>query len=422
MKSAVVLLLLALVIGIARHGRLIVVNREVSQLEARLNGASNMRSVSPVERSRTLRRDAGLSAELPAELEAKVRLSFDLPGTTEEREAAWKVLVKEFSRLDHRTVAALIGNLRQGQPLPLSADGGICGFAIDLLARANPAEAMLLLESLADFGDRGKVAADAFRRWGIDRPMEAIGWYDDLAAKGDLLAAEPALIEKVVQVEARIDPAGALARVLSLELPFKPEDILDLGAVIARELRTGQEHLAFLEALRRTEKRTPDSTALADLRSGYIKSLVALLHSWPFEEAVGLIDAGFRPEDREQIVSRIARDLELAESERWATWIAAVDAPANTRHPVTSLIYNWARSDPESAGRWLDGMPTGELKEKAVESYVSSVSAEDPELALPRALGLREGRRRTGLLKLIYSSWQKKNPAAAAEFAREHGL
>jgi hypothetical protein len=273
------------------------------------------------------------------------------------------------------------------------------------------------LEGLPSLPNRGDRAADAFERWALHRPGEAIRWFQEIEEQGSPLAIEPALVREMIRVQCRIDPAKAMTRVRGAG----GDVISRLGETVAKDLRNGREHQQFFSALQKAEERFPESTPIQELRGSYVERITESLHLWPFDEAVILVN-GFHPAEREKLVKSVGGARMLADPEPWADWVARADMPPDRRHPLVALVKSWSEKDPEAAGDWLDKMPAGALRDEAVFSYGQTVKDADPERAAVVAMTLGDEARRTTLLKNAMILWKASDPDAAAAFSKEMGV
>jgi hypothetical protein len=423
MKAAVIVALFALSYGGVRHARLKELRQKVAvadQSASRSPGADSAKAAGrPSDdihsgsqaASSTFSRD--LVDRLRVEFAIRSRLQPRAPGSNSV--AIERALIRELSMLDQRGARKLIDELQSGAD-PAETDG-VRDYCLTLFGFANPPEALALLENLLSLVNRGDRAADAFERWALHRPGEAIHWFQKIEEEGSPLAVEPLLVREMIRIQCRIDPAKAMTRIRGAN----GEAISRLGEIVAKDLRNGREHQQFFSALQTAEERFPDSSAIRGLRSSYVERLTASLHLWPFEEAVILVN-GFQPAEREKLVKSVGGARMLADPERWADWVVRADLPPDRRHPLVTLVRNWSEKDPGASGDWLDKLPAGALRDEASFSYGQTVKEVDPESAAIRAMTIGDEPRRRTLLKNAMILWRAADPDAAAAFSKERGI
>ena len=89
---------------------------------------------------------------------------------------------------------------------------------------------------------------------------------------------------------------------------------------------------------------------------------------------------------------------------------------------MDTLIGQWTQQDYQAAGKWRAASPEGPAKNASVSAYAMIVAEYEPQTAVQWALTLPEGQERQATFESIYQNWPKNDAAAAAAFAREHGI
>lgn len=425
MKAAAIIVLLALSFGGIRHIRLQELHRRVAVSDERAGSTPEGEPVIAADRQRNDARpvDQAASPAIPPGLADRLKDEFDFRNRIRPREPGGNAatternLIRGLSMLDQGAVRELIESLDGGGHPAESDPDGLRDYCLTLFGIANPPEALALLEGLLPLANQGDRAANAFNRWALHRPGEAISWFLEIEKKGSILAAEPLLVREMIRVQCRIDPAKAMTRIQGAS----GDAILRLGESVAKDLRNGREHEQFFAALQTAEHRFPESPSIQEFRSSYVERLTGSLHLWPFEEAVILVN-GFRPAEREKLVKSVGGARMLGDPEHWADWVARADLPPDRRHPLTTLVRNWSEKEPGASGEWLDKMPAGTLRDEAVYSYGQALEDADPESAAIRAMTIGDKTRRETLLRNIFIKWRSADPEAAAAFLKERGV
>lgn len=425
MKAAAIIVLLALAFGGIRHARLKELHQKVAVPDKRASTTPVAESVPAtarpsgenhaVSRAVSPAIPPGLADRLRDEFAIRDRLLPQEPGRNPL--AIERTLIRELSTLDQRSARELIEELESGGHPAESDPDGLRDYCLSLFGFANPPEALALLEDLLSLENRGDRAANAFKRWALHRPGEAIAWFLDIEEKGSPLAGEPLLVREMIRIQCRIDPVKAMTRIRGAN----GDATSRLGETVATDLRNGREHQQFFTALQTAEERFPESTPIQEVRGSYVERLTGSLHLWPFEEAVILVN-GFHPAEREKLVKSIGEARMLADPELWADWVAGADLPPDRRHPLVMLVKSWSGKDPGASGDWLDKMPAGALRDETAFSYGQTVTEADPESAAIRAMTIGDEARRTTLLKNALILWRASDPDAAAAFSKEREI
>jgi hypothetical protein len=195
---------------------------------------------------------------------------------------------------------------------------------------------------------------------------------------------------------------------------------------------------------------SPETTR-SEIAEGHFKSL---LGRWAKDDPLGALEwvrknAGNYPDlitdyAKQSVIDRVAlQDPKLAftqpeleglagglnhavaesgEPGPWIDWIGRTLPSDKAESGIQEAVVSWTRNDYQAAGKWLASTPEGPAKNTAVRSYAETLSHYQPANAAQWAMCLRPGPDRDATLKMIYQNWPIEEPAAAAAFAKEHGI
>lgn len=430
-----VICLSSLLIGLNQRSQLASLREESTRLTAASPSRTSSRSTE-LERSiseESLTATRALSSAKAAEIEKifVVRsewMAGRTPGVSlnpqekAEAMAAEKRLQECFIGLDHLAVFALLENLRNHSSLPDTAKGYFIEECVDYLQQSNPAEAIRLLLTFPDVAYRESRIIGAFYNWGSENPTQAIRWFEEESEKGNLVTKDPGMLKCVMLSQARIDPVRALSRALSDEVAASPDSLSNLGASFAAMLRNAGEQRAFLSALRKAQEKVPGSEVLAKIRASYIRELSSKFHEWTFEEASELMDIEMTQSEKIAAANNVSHYTNLSDPILWANWMLRFDAPVDDNHPVIASVRNGANGDYETTGKWLEQVPSGDLKNLMIVHYAWFVADRDPACAMRWAMSLAEGPQRKKIVRQVGEKWKERDPSAVAAFATEHDL
>lgn len=422
-------------IGFYQHSRLAGLKAETMTLQqssAKSSGRAQAHSRSSI--AAATRTENIQPAKSLAEIEAMMTHSFELiaksrtgerldPAEQAEAMEAGKLLFSTFASLDHQTVTDLIEKLKTRANLPPELRENIAAACLEMLMQANPKEAIGLLQTSGDSPDRENQINQVFNQWANATPGEALRWFDEESKKGNPVADTAGIRKSAMLAQARVDPTRALSHEQLEKLFANPEESANLGASIAASLDDLRENSAFLAALRHEQEKFPASVSLAKIREEYIGELSGRIEKWAFEEASNLIDSEFSMDEKLAAVKRISHRADLADPTLWADWFSKIEVPKGTRHPLTQFVQGWMHAgDLQTAGKWLEHAPAGELKDGLIFEYAFVLADSDPAAAMPWLLKLPEGKLRIRGFREISKKWKAKDPSAAAAFAKEHDL
>lgn len=91
-------------------------------------------------------------------------------------------------------------------------------------------------------------------------------------------------------------------------------------------------------------------------------------------------------------------------------------------YTVTERFGMWARSDPESAGLWLNAQPPSPQRDAISHSYCAEVAEEDPEAAVRWAAAIENSSERVRACVSYYPKWHAREPVQAEAWLAEAGF
>lgn len=88
---------------------------------------------------------------------------------------------------------------------------------------------------------------------------------------------------------------------------------------------------------------------------------------------------------------------------------------------AASIVSAWATQDPRAAAQWLEGFPTGSLRNYAIETLIHPWATRDPAGAMAWLTGLPAGPARETALNTGFARLIESQPHLAAEWAAKIG-
>lgn len=325
-----------------------------------------------------------------------------------------------YAALNHQQVMELIQKMQNDSMVPSRDKLNIAAASVERLSETNPAEALKLIANLEGLVERDRYLTQAFSRWVVENPSEAVRWFDEQSKMGNPVTRTSGVLQSMMLAEARHDPARAVSRILSDGVATTAESRTLLGARLASELRSAGEHQALLAAMRR-EGDKGSAPVLREVRSEYVANLASTMHGWPIEMATELMDAEFTSSEK-LTASHLISPGGLAEPDHWATWFSQIKLAVDAKHPLVNFIGGWVQSDAGAAGKWLDQAPPGDLKNCAILQYASLAGAADPAHAARLLVTLPASPERAELLGRVMAHWKRQDPTAAAAFGESYQL
>ena len=114
--------------------------------------------------------------------------------------------------------------------------------------------------------------------------------------------------------------------------------------------------------------------------------------------------------------------VRVGETAQWLDWLAKIDVPDEiAKERAFALATRWTEKDYQAVGQWLDSTSGSPEKTAVASAYAAKTYAYDPEGAMKWIQTLPQGSDRTKALEAIYQDLQQGSDEARA-FASENGL
>lgn len=345
------------------------------------------------------------------------------------------------------------------------------GSMIQSLSQLDPTRAIALIETLPPSNDKRSAYFQIAMNWSRSDPDAAIGWINtidnttlrnavvestvrNLAAENPVKALELAHLSTGRDLYSRVMP-GVLSSWLEVDqaaalawLDGQPDDHSrnQILGNLGRELNPGKADLAMRLAsrIRGGEAR---SQFLADYAGQWAnldpRAAVDWYRSLPADV------------DKSKVAAQIARNygtvdprgaLAFADSlpagseEHNEAQRAAIDAISMHNAPqaaalamrlaggsdrantLTTVISRWTSSDPVGASEFLDTLPEGNLRNRAVQNFALNLRQSDPEAAAHWAASISDDATRRSSLRQVMNAWKQNDRPAALAFLRTQPL
>lgn len=115
-------------------------------------------------------------------------------------------------------------------------------------------------------------------------------------------------------------------------------------------------------------------------------------------------------------------NVRVSETGQWLDWLAKNDLPAEVSgERAFELATRWTEKDYQAVGQWLNSSPASPERTAVAGAYAAKAYPYDPENAMKWIETLPQGPDRTKALETIYQGLQKDSDEAEA-FASEFGL
>jgi hypothetical protein len=116
------------------------------------------------------------------------------------------------------------------------------------------------------------------------------------------------------------------------------------------------------------------------------------------------------------------KKVRVGETGQWLDWLSRTGIPVEiAKERAFELAERWTEKDYLAVGKWLNSSPDSPEKSAVASAYATMTYPYDPENAMKWIETLPQGAERTKALEAIYQGMPKESDAAK-DFARENGL
>jgi hypothetical protein len=412
MKPALIVTVILAAVGIAivQHSKLSDLKAETVRLEAGKTPSAMKRADRSLPAVETPREATAAQIELVREtmIEALVAFQNRTARPDPERMKQLLLAVRDFSGKDIERLLAL---LRDDPRLAGMKADKIVDACRDIFSEAAPFAWRDYLEAHRDLPDWQKLFDSAVSNCLQADGKRAIEQFEDETARGNPDFATSGIRTGVLLKLAASDPDKMLAMAASPEFAADPDALAHLGGFVDDQLKKPEDHHRFLAALRRAAEKQPDSPLWQTIRKDYVREMTNQLPTWPFEQMKTLVDGEFSREEKWLAANQASHRGDLDDKSKWADWFLgidlaewdrwAADQPQKSKHPVISLLGDWGRNDVTAASAWVETMPAGDLRSKAVLEHAWTVADRDPDRATGYLAELPESKGKQNLVKKI---------------------
>jgi hypothetical protein len=93
--------------------------------------------------------------------------------------------------------------------------------------------------------------------------------------------------------------------------------------------------------------------------------------------------------------------------------------PGPGKGVLSGAVSGWAEHDSVAAAAWAQQLPAGPVRDRAIQTVVSTLADKDPSAALDFMQNLPSGRNRQSLYWPIFNRWATTDPVERRQYLRE---
>jgi hypothetical protein len=321
-------------------------------------------------------------------------------------------------RLDAGQVRIVLAELRNSTEIDADARRKVVGFAIMSLADSHPESAAAVFAEGQDLlnkengGSARYIIGRVLGAWAAKDPMAALKWLRENGTRYPEWLSDDDTKSDLIAGAARHDPKAAFQLITELEMPMATMQVV-------RTATTADAQRAMLTCLRELANSPGGSLGLAAAYSALADRMAEqgydATNAW-------LAAAKPSPEECVNVASSLEYRKTKADSGKWLEWMGQHLPPEKMKENIIPLMTDWTTQDHRAAGDWLATTPDSAAKRAAVVGYAKTVAPYEPATAVQWAESLPADSKREELLHQIHYDWKERDPAAAAAFAKKHGI
>jgi hypothetical protein len=346
--------------------------------------------------------------------EASVRMAPDA-----SRERRFLEIQEELLKLDAAQLKIAIGEIENHSELENKQH--VISMFLNALVENHPADALAWYVETggragATTSSPGMVGLALAQLAEYDLPA-AMKWLETHATSHPEWTTDDAKVG-ILENVAKQDPKLALQ--LAGELGVK-----DLGTVswTVADAIAPEDRLAMLDSWRASLPAVCDPEGRKTLQDNLLRSLAQKVVNDGYTSASAWLQEAKLSEMETRVFWAGVCDAQPREEVgKWFEWAAQRFPMKDVSGYMEWQLKKCIRYDYRAVGEWLNGTSEGPLKQLAARNYAEVLAPYHPEVAEQWALTLQDGNQRQKSLQVIQHEWQKKDAAAADEFARRSGL
>ncbi len=241
------------------------------------------------------------------------------------------------------------------------------------------------------------LAGTIARAWVRQDADAALAWAETLPEKqragaytgvlGTLAVSDP---EKAASLAAELEPGEARRHVVG-----------EIAEVWAR--KAPQEAATWAQSLEGEDQR---------------RALHQTLETWAQNEpaaAAGFLDGR---DDVDRYMTAVAGSWARQEPAEAATWLAEQPDGGGRTDAMGHVLWNWANRDLDAAAAWLGEQPDGPARDRGIVGFSKVAFDIDEGSTLSWAIAISDEETRTRSVNHGLREWNRRDPAAAQEWAR----
>lgn len=330
------------------------------------------------------------------------------------------VVLGELAELSAMDLKELVTQMQSHEGMDDDTRNGMLAFCVMMLINDSPRSALELLAQTDSALQKNRGMADnllstALGKWAAEDPQAALAWMRENEKRFPNLAKDDQKI-KMIQVVAQSD--------MTLTLSLLDEVVLkDDNGESFRRIVGMTSDAAGADAILAKWRSIDANDEKYNVYNSALQELGQSTFFNDFEKAT----AWFNESDlSEREASEVTLNIQYSNIKndvgKWLNWMDAKLDEKSAKHTTKQMIPQWTNQDHRAVGEWLNEQKDGDMKNTAIESYAETLAPHEPAIAAEWVETLPEGKIRERALQGVYRRWAAQDEAAGKAFAEKHGL
>jgi hypothetical protein len=432
--SSGLILLIGAGVGWSDRGKLARVRNEIAALksadpENSVRGGESGRERRPLGRARDIEiaEVIAMAAEWQTANEAGQPMSVEM---TDRRDTFLELLSKQ----DASQIRQFIARVEDSQELAMEQKRELQILSLQKLGARDIKGAFELLREFPAYFAHSRagqsLVVNLLSRLAEVDPLAAVARMNQLVQEHPELRADRAKGVLICQTSSS-DPQLAFKLIQDLIGNEETDRVESIIRDIIQTAKTDEARISSLLGLRGYLATLDDVRRENQLRDIALSGMTRGVGTSGFESSVRwMARAKLEPQEKWGFASGLSQDFTVGETGHWINWLAK-EFPVEGLEParekqwgdiVRGLIGDWAEVDSAEAGKWLETLPPGEVRDYSVCGFARALAVDHPDIAAQWVKTLQREEDRAQMLRQIHRKIMAEDEDAAASFAERHGV
>lgn len=139
-------------------------------------------------------------------------------------------------------------------------------------------------------------------------------------------------------------------------------------------------------------------------------------------DAIDFVDGLPAGKDRDRAVSRIVPVIAKEDASIAFEWAETIQDENVRQGSITYIVGRWASSEPAEAGAYVNSLPDGSLKDNCSRVYAMRIAKTAPSTAMQWAQSIEDNRIKTGAIRWVAHQWKQNDSESLKDWVNGSDL